>query len=491
MITEQDHKMPIQVDNIQLNRQHPIPLSRQLYVQLHQQVLHGQITFNERLPPTRSLATQLRLSRGVVVESYDMLKGDGLVAGFGKGGTRVCYRGRQRRTRSRSIVSSLPLARRGDEIAVARHYPDIAHEPLALTPGVPDFGLFPLSRWQSFSKQAMSNAPTWYVRDGGLPLLKNALRDYLAQYRGIVVNDSHCLLITSGSQASLSLLARMLAEPGESALLERPCWPGAEAAIRQAELNVTYTGVAADEGGSDNKWSGAIQRHRPRFVIVTPGMQFPTGRPMSMQEREVLLKSTARHRCWLIEDDYAAEYSYAQHPAPSIMAHSETGHVIHVGTMSKLLFPGLRIGWMVVPKHIATGVNNALNTCGILPPNMLQQQLGLFMQYGHLSAHLAHSRAIYNERRDRCSRYIAEYARELLVPTDSVSGMNLYFRINHKVVDVSNLQDRLVRAGLGCGLYIQRVAGKDENFLLLGHTCLSQDVVAAHLGRLVVTLSER
>ena len=303
-------------------------------------------------------------------------------------------------------------------------------------PSVPDFSLFPLRKWQSISSQANKSAPAWYQRDGGVSLLKRTLRDYLAQYRGLQLNNLRCLLITTGSQSALSLLARLLTEPGDIALLEQPCWSGCKAAISQAGLNAIYASVD-EQGMKLEGWRGKKRHQAPRIAVITPAMQFPTGYPMSMQRREALLRYTVSHQCWLIEDDYAAEYSYAQHPAPSILAHSATNHVIHVGTLSKLLFPGLRLGWMVVPEHIAHQVNNALNTCGIQPPYMLQQQLGMFMQYGYLSAHLAHTRAIYNERRRQCSQYIEQHARHQLEQIPSISGMNLYLKINTRITLLS------------------------------------------------------
>lgn len=475
--------MPIDLTSIQIDRQHSIPLSRQLYVQLHQQVLHGQIIFKERLPSTRELAAELNLSRGVVVECYDMLKADGLVAGFGKGGTQVCYRMQHRKPSSRSATSDLCVSRRGERISSARRYKDHYLPPLPLSPNVPDFSLFSLSRWQSLSRQAAKSAPAWYQRDGGVNLLKRTLQDYLAQYRGIRLNNLESLLITTGSQSALSLLARLLAEPGDSALLEYPCWSGTAAAMHQAGLIAVYAPVD-DQGITLEGWRGERRNQTPRIAVITPAMQFPTGCLMSMQRREALLHYTASHRCWLIEDDYVAEYSYAQHPAPSILAHSSTDHVIHIGTLSKLLFPGMRLGWIVVPENIARNVSNALNTCGIQPPYMLQQQLGLFMQYGYLSAHLAHTRAIYNERRHRCHQYIEQHARRLLDHTASISGMNLYLKINQQNVDVMDLTNRLRKDRLGCEVYTQYVGNHKAYFLLLGHANLTDELMVEHLNSL-------
>lgn len=482
--------MPINLSVISLDRSHSIPLSRQLYGQLHQQILHGAILFKERLPASRALAARLNLSRGVIVECYDMLKIDRLVAGFGKGGTQVCYRNLQPTKMNPSTVSGPALSQRGKMICSARMYSQTLEEPLPLTASVPDFSLFPVSRWHQLSKQAWQESPDWYQRDGGLKLLKKALQDFLLQYRGLTVKNPDCLLMTSGTQSALSLLARLLTEPGDAALVEQPCWPGSEAAMIQAGLSIIHAPVD-DQGLNYRGWSDASNEQKPRIAITTPGIQFPTGRPMSMQRLELLLHHSASQNCWLIEDDYAAEYSFAQHPAPSIMSHSATDHVIHVGTMSKLLMPGIRLGWMVVPERIAHQVNNALNVYGNHPPYPLQQQLGLFMKYGNLSSHLAHTRTIYNNRRVHSSLYLQQHVKNLLFNTPSISGMNQYLRINQNRVDVHTLSQRLQKAQLGCDIYSQTIKNRKEYFLLLGHTRLNDQVIEEHLGKLVEVLNEK
>lgn len=481
--------MPVDLASIKINRQHSIPLSRQLYVQLHHQILQGKIIFKESLPASRVMASELKISRGVVVESYDMLKIDGLVAGFGKSGTQVSYKTSAPNPPHAPRQSSMMLSRRGKRIASARHYAETLLEPLPLTPGVPDFSLFPLARWHSLSREALTTAPSWYQRDGGVSLLKRTLMDYLAQYRGLHVKNPQQLLITSGSQSALGLLARLLTEPGDSALLETPGWSGAEGAMLQACLKIHS--IPVDEQGSqlDKLKLGQAQK-TPRIAVTSPAIQFPTGCPMSLQRQLSLLEYTASNQCWLIEDDYAAEYSYSQHPAPSIMAHSFSDHVIHVGTMSKLLMPALRIGWMVVPQHIAQQVNQALNTSGIIPSYLLQQQLGLFMQYGYLSTHLAQTRTVYNDRHGKSSRYLQQHAERYLARTTSISGMNQYLKINTQSVDISDLSKRLSDARLGCEVYQQNINNQVKYFLLLGHANLNDEVMKQHLDQLISVVSK-
>jgi len=479
--------MPINLSQIETMRSNAVPLSRQLYVQLHQQILRGNVIYKEKLPPTRQLATQLKLSRGVVIECYEMLKTDGLVAGFGKGGTIVRYQPRRPRLLKPSSASQKKLSLRGESMSEARHYENNAVDPLPLTPGVPDHRLFPTGKWHSCYKLAFKEAPQWYQREGGLTALKQALSNYLAQYRGIEVTNLDSLMITTGTQSALGLLARMLADPGDNAVLEQPCWPGAEASLKQAEVTIKYAELAAKSLPA-TKWRKIFARFRPKLILVSPAIQFPTGQSMGPVEREVLLEMSQENSCWIIEDDYAAEYCYSQHPPPSILAHNATSQAIHVGTMSKLLFPGLRIGWLLVPEYIAPRINNALNTSGLTPSYPLQQQLAHFIQYGHLASHLAHSRAIYNERRDRSAEHIRKHASGLLIPTDGISGMNQYFQINGEVGSTKNFVANLRQENIGCDVYFPRKSTIKNPHLLLGHANLIKEDMPAHLHRLYTIL---
>jgi len=456
-------------------------------MQLHHQILHGFITYREPLPASRVLASKLNIARGVVVTCYEMLKTDGLVSGFGKGGTQVCYRplnASSSLTKNKAI--HLPLSERGNKIANARLYPPTknALSTKPLTPSVPDFSLFPYTKWQRVSKEALNQAPAWYQRDGGMKLLKENLQRYLAQYRGIHIDNLDRLIITTGTQAALTLLTQLLTNPGDTALIDKPCWSGAEAAVKQADLKVVHTSI--DEEGTQIPLPTSNSRSlHPGISIITPSSQFPTGLPMSMTRRDAIIRYTAEQHCWLIEDDYAAEYSYYQHPSPSILAHSDAKHIIHIGTMSKLLLPSLRLGWMVIPEHLTESINNASNTFGIQPAYMLQQQLGLFMQYGYLSTHLANTRAIYNERRRLCSDYLKQYGEPWFTVMPSISGMNHYLKINDDKINTDMLKINMDKAGLGGEIYTHEEPQQDTHYLLLGHANLQEDHMEKKLALLM------
>lgn len=473
--------MPLKIAQLCLEREQSVPLARQLYGQLHQQIIRGEIAYGERLPASRELADNLKLSRGVIVEAYEMLRIDGLVAGFGKGGTQVCYQ-QVAPSLVKTSKRALSLSTRGQTIAQARQY--IIQEPaLPLTPGLPDLSLFPHQQWLSLSREAWQQTQGIYQRAGGLKALKLSLRNFLAQYRGIQLDDLNCLLITTGSQGALSLLASLLTETGDLGIVEQPGWAGAEGALRQAGLKLHYTSLDA-EGAL------VLEGLKAKLAVLTPNAQYPTGSVMSMQRREAWLQYSQRQHTWLIEDDYAAEYSYQQHPTPSLLTHPHAEQVIHIGTMSKLMLPDLRLGWMVVPKAIVMDVCAAINTLGLQPTYSIQQQLALFIQYGYLGQHLARTRAIYNERRKRCTEYLQQYAQDLLEIMPSQSGMNLLVELR-KEINTTELQRNLKAAGLGGAVYSSFKLDKThcKAKLVLGHAFVPEAELEFCLNKLVTVIS--
>lgn len=214
--------MPIDPSELRINRDLSITLSRQLYQQLRQQILSGKLLYQERLPSTRSLAMALSLSRQVIVDSYTALTDEGLIVGLGKGGTRVIFRAEGQRQPT-TVSLSGKLSCRGADIAKSRRYATGDEEQLVLSPSQPDPTLFPDTAWQRLYKLAWESASNWYQYDAGLPLLKRQLINFLKIYRGIEVSPE-CLLITTGTQASLSLLMRVLADAGDVVGVEHPGW---------------------------------------------------------------------------------------------------------------------------------------------------------------------------------------------------------------------------------------------------------------------------
>ncbi|WP_020396319.1 PLP-dependent aminotransferase family protein [Thiolinea disciformis] len=470
--------MPLDHSQLQLNKQLTIPLARQLYQQLHQQIVSGNLSYAERLPSSRELAEQLQLSRGVVVECYEMLRLDHLVLGFGKGGTQICYQPYLAKPLASKASTKLGLSAQGRLIATARDYMGL-RTPLLLQTSLPDLRLFPKRAWLKVQCEALEQLQGQYERSGGVSPLKLALKEFLARYRGIQVQDLNCLLISTGTQGALSALARALLNPNDVTVVEHPGWEGGKAALRQAQAHLVS--VDLDQEGA------LVPTIKAKLAVITPNAQFPTGYVMSAARRKAWLEYSIQHNCWLIEDDFAAEYSYQQHPAPSLLSYPQAQHVIHLGTMSKLLLPDLRLSWMVVPASIADELRKILNTLGLQPSYLLQHQLALFMQYGYLAKHLAQTRSIYNQRRQWCTTYLQQHGADILEVMPSLSGMNTYLKLKESL-HTENLEFRLKQAGFGCEIYRLIAKEKMTTYLLLGHAKLSEEQLETVLGKFLNVL---
>lgn len=252
--------------------------------------------------------------------------------------------------------------------------------------------------------------------------------------------------------------------------------------MRQAGLRLYSTAIDS-EGALVPQGIGA------KLAVLTPNAQYPTGSVMSMQRREAWLHHSQQQQVWLIEDDYAAEYSYQQHPTPSLLTHPHAEQVIHIGTMSKLMLPDLRLGWIVVPKAIASEVCAAINTLGLQPAYSIQQQLALFMQYGYLGQHLVRTRAVYHERRRRCIEYLQRHARDLVRIVASISGMNLLLEVQF-TLNPQLLIQALRADGLGFAIYTsyKPTKGSLVIFLALGHALLVESELELTLAKLLLVL---
>lgn len=455
--------------NLNPKKNSPLSLSRQLYAALYQQIVSGQRSHGERLPSTRALSHSLNVSRGVVVQAYELLQSDGLLISFGKGGSRVHHPLSEKLQKPDDQTDFAQLSKRGHAISQARDYTCESAATTPLTPSVPDFSLFPSQDWLRMGKLAWRETPHWYRRDSGLERFKKRLRHYLDVYRGIQIKDLRQIIITCGTQSSLSLLAQLLCEPADAAILDRHGWEGSFAALRQAQLEIR-TATSDSDGAIP---CDSLMRSTPaRLIICSPSQQFPNGIAMGPTRRRAWLAFAQRHGAWLIEDDYAAEYSYGQLPAPSILTEQHGNNVIHLGTFSKLLLPSLRVGWMVVPEHIAPAISAAVQTVGLQPPYHYHAQLALFMQYGYLSTHLANTRSLYNQRKQDCLDWLQTHAHSLLRISPSVSSMNSYLEIqaNFSPTQVARLRKALEAANIGAQVIIDDNAAYGHPHILIGHS---------------------
>ncbi|HZS79466.1 MAG TPA: PLP-dependent aminotransferase family protein [Ktedonobacteraceae bacterium] len=424
--------------SLELDASVEIPLYRQLYERIRAGILNGQLKAGTRLPATRTLAEQLGISRNTVTNAYEQLLAEGYITGKVGFGTTVAgvlpetyMRVSTTRISARKIIppaSSLALSRRGQLFASTPHIPDapgmLQGVVRPFRSGAPGLDMFPYDTWtQLITRHLKQDLPSvsLYQETAGYRPLREAIASYLGVSRGVYcVADQ--VIIVSGSQGGLDLAARMLLDPGESAWMEDPGYPGARGALLGAGANVVA--VPVDDEGLDVE---AGQRLAPdaRVVSVTPSHQFPLGVTMSLARRLSLLEWAKRTNAWILEDDYDSEYRFCGRPLAALQGLDTAGRVIYIGTFSKVMFPSLRLGYLVVPSELARNFAHARRFIDTHSPILEQLALTDFLNEGHFMRHIRRMRTLYASRRTYLTQLLQDEMADMLEVDALEAGMTL------------------------------------------------------------------
>jgi len=387
-----------------------IPFYKQIYDGYRAAILSGRLRPGERLPSTRALATELNISRLPVVNAFEQLLHEGYIEGRAGSGTYV--------------KDSIP-----DELArPAATLPQTAAAPLRpaqphLGPfrvSLPALDRFPLRLWSRLvSKHArqLTIEQMAYGDAAGHAPLRRAVADYLRTSRAVHCEASE-VLIVSGSQMALQICALALLGRGGTVCIEEPGYPGAREALsgtgaRIVPIPVDDEGIIID----------AIGR-KVRAVYVTPSHQYPLGMSMSASRRLALLEWARRSGAWIIEDDYDSEYRYASRPLGALQGMDTASRVIYIGTFSRVLFPSLRLGYVVVPRDLMDSFVRHRESIDLFSPLLEQLVVTEFLTEGHFGRHVRRMRALYEKRRDALVRGLREHAGGL-VPHNIDAGLHI------------------------------------------------------------------
>ncbi|MBS3997573.1 MAG: PLP-dependent aminotransferase family protein [Hydrogenophaga sp.] len=444
-----------------LGAQDVLPLHRQLYEALRRAMLDGMLGPGERLASSRDLAHDLNLSRNTVVAAINQLTVEGYLSSRVGSGTFVSDhvpRALPGQSHRRTPGPLVPGQSAGGELSVrgralSSRFCAAELEVQPFTPGIVDFSAFPLLLWQRLqNKHWRMTYPDMldYNDSGGYAPLRRAVADYLRVFRSVQL-DADQVIITTGTQQSLELCARLLADHGDTVWVEDPAYWGAAKAFMATGLEMHP--VPVDEEGIAP--GPADDQHPPRLIYLTPSHQYPTGAVMSLPRRHQLLATARAHGAWVLEDDYDSEYRFSGPPISSLEGLDTDGRVLYMGTFSKVLYPGIKLGYLVVPKALAAAFKQAhydLNRPGQMP---LQAALAEFIEMGHFSSTLRRARQIYGERR-QC---LLEVLKPVLEPvpgnapddgpfiSGAEQGLHLCLRLPARVDDRA-LAQKLARHGL-------------------------------------------
>lgn len=476
----------------------------QIYRALRGQILRGRLAAGSRVPATRDLSADQGVSRNVAMMAYRQLLDEGyLVARQGSGTfvasvlPRSLTNATPRRRPAQSAQPAVPLlsayARRvHEELERARFTWEPRRDPLPydFRYGPPSFTDFPHQTW---CRVLMRHQRRATIRDldygapEGLPALRETIADYVGRARAIRC-DPEQVVVVNGSQQALDIAARMLVDPGDIVLMEQAHYRGARAVMRAAGAKIEP--IAIDEQGLCT--AELAERHKhARLAIVTPSHQFPTGAVMALPRRLELLAWAARAGAIIFEDDYDSEYRYAGRPIEALAALDRSGSVLYAATFSKVMFPSLRLGYMIVPQRLVEPLRALKAIADTGSSTLAQAALVDFIRAGHFERHLHRMRTRNARRRAAMLAAIERHLGARARVAGVNAGLHLVMWLDGIPSSrVRELRLRAARAGVGvysvAPFYLEppRQAG-----LLLGYASLPEKQIAEGIRRLAAVVN--
>lgn len=449
-----------------------MPLHARIQRAVRHLIVDGALAPGKPLPASRALAKSLGVSRDTIEAAYAQLHAEGFIDRRVGSGSFVAEMtgftpGRHLSRRDTLARNQAPtLSARG---AAMFHGGGVREmlSPRPFAPGVPETRTFPLSLWERLERQVRKEFGAQTLLHGdpqGAEPLRRAIADYVNLERGARATADRVLVLTSSQQA-MSLCATMLFDPGDRIFIEDPAYYGARKAFDAAGLDcvpirVDRQGMVVDPI--------LAEPHRAKAVSLTPSHQFPTGATLALDRRLALIEWAARHQAWIIEDDYDSEFHYAGKPTACVQGLDPHDRTLYIGTFTKSLFPGLRIGYVVLPPQLVNPMTVGRTLLDGHTAPMAQLTLARFMEGGHFGAHVRSMRRVYAERLDVLAGLIAKHLSDFIEPRVPIGGLQM------PCVLTGGLSERAVidaarRAGIELlGLSALHASGSGEAGFLMG-----------------------
>ena len=454
------------------------PFYRQIYDRFRGAIANGVLKPGDRVPSARALAKELGLARGTIEAAYSLLVAEGYIQARGQAGTVV----------TPDLKPLPPLAS-----AVARSdtaVPSISFRPDSILPfqmGLPALDAFPRKIWARLGARcvrAMQPTDMTHPAVYGLPALRAQIAAYLQVARGINCAPSQ-IFVTTGYRHSIELIAHALLKRGDRVWVESPGYPPTRELF--GHLNIAPVAVPVDRWGmvvSD----GIKLAARARAAVVTPAHQSPLCVSLSLPRRMSLLDWATRNNSWIIEDDYDGEYRYVSRPLPALKSLDRDGRVLYVGTFSKVLFPSLRLGYLVVPEAQVERFEQIAQAFAGGSPQLTQALVTAFVTEGHFARHIQRMRKLYGERREATAAGLQSVLAKQVRIDSQPGGMHLILRLQGRRSD-----RRLVARMREEGLYAEAltdwtVAHDGPSALLLNFTNIASQRIAETFGERISRL---
>jgi GntR family transcriptional regulator/MocR family aminotransferase len=472
-----------------LDRGNGQPIYRQLHRLLQQAILSRELPAGSKVPSSRLLANELGIARNTVTQVYEQLALEGYVTSTTGRGTFVADSApddivdASDAVAASASVAAVPqpvsarraLSRRGTRLIAGAGVSK--RQWGAFMPGVPDVSKFPARVWSRLQNKYWRRLRPdllTYAPGGGLALLRHVLADYLRTSRSVRCTPEQ-IIITTGIHQSIDLAVRLLSDPGDVIWTEDPCYWGVRSVLHVSGLESRP--IAVDDEGINPSPDDLAQP--PKLMLVTPSHQYPLGMVMSLARRRMLLEYARQHQCWIIEDDYDSEFRYGSRPLASLQGLDTAGQVIYVGSFGKTLFPGLRIGYLVVPEALAESFATA--SAELYREGQLLQQavLAEFIAEGHFTSHIRKMRTLYGQRRQTVLDAAAHRYGDAMPAVGGDAGLHLVMQLpegaDDRAVAAAALERNIVVRALS-GYYAE--PSRAPSGLLIGYACVPDEAIA-------------
>ncbi|MDI4237126.1 PLP-dependent aminotransferase family protein [Bradyrhizobium sp. Arg237L] len=467
------------------------PLQQQLVDQIHGMISRGVLLPGTQIPSSREMADQLGISRRTVVLAYDRLIDDGSIETRPARGTFVCNQLPSQCLRISSVApsqdcSSTIMDKASEDVGGMKLFQPVSDRlPYDFRIGKPDPSLFPRNHWRRLTSElleAFTRVVSDYNHPAGHPLLRSAIAQHLRMARGILCRPEQ-VIVTAGAQEGLNLVARLMNIHGKPVVVEDPCYHGAAQTF--LSLGGELTPVAVTDDGID---TDLLPTRAGCLGYVTPSHQFPLGVTMSQERRLALIAWARSTGALLVEDDYDSDFRHNSSPLVALQALGAEC-VVYLGTFSKSIGPGLRLGYAVFPDHLVDSAAALKSIMNNGHPWLEQAVTAQFITSGAFEHHLSHMRTAYLERRNALVNGL-----KATFPATSTSGyeggMHLVWQLSSEFP--SALEVRKQCRKLGVGVYTLDASPsfqvesrpEHERRLLLGYAGLTREQIMTGISRI-------
>ena len=453
------------------------PFYRQIYDRLRGAIASGVLKPGDRIPSARALTKELGLARGTVEAAYSLLAAEGYTQARGQAGTIV----------TPGLTPRLPdtvTPQPDHALAASSFRPDSI---LPFQMGLPALDEFPRKIWARLGARCVrSMQPLDMVHPAvcGLHMLRTEIAAYLQVARGISCTPAQ-VFVTSGYRHSIELVAHALLKAGDRVWLEDPGYPPTRELLKH--LDIAAVPVPVDGDGMVVA-AGIKAAPAARAAVVTPAHQSPLCVSLSLPRRMALLDWATRNDAWIIEDDYDGEYRYVSRPLPSLKSLDRDGRVLYAGTFSKVLFPSIRLAYLVVPETQVARFEQITHAFAGGSPELTQSVVTAFIKEGHFARHIQRTRKLYAERRKAAVAGLESVLGKHMRIDAQPGGMHLILRLQGALSD-RELVARMRKEGLYAeALTNWTMAGDGPQAVLLGFTNIDSEATAAQLGRRILKL---